>query len=106
MAKNQTYKAFVARPTHILDLNGELLDGAHVLASLASEVRDISSYATYVVRNDEGLGGELARVTAAQPTAAGRRAGVTMPDFLVSGRSRKEMLVQHRVVTMRPFASR
>ena len=102
MAKNQTYKAFVARPTHILDLNGELLDGAHVLASLASEVRDISSYATYVVRNDEGLGDELARITAVQPAVAGRRAGVTMHDFLVSGksgRSRKEMLVQHRVVT-------
>ena len=102
LAKNQTYKAFVARPTHILDLNGELLDGAHVLASLVSEVRDISSYATYVVRNDEALGDELERVAVAQPTTAGRRAGVTMPDFLVSGksgRSRKEMLVQHRVVT-------
>ena len=102
MAKNQTYKAFVARPTHILDLNGELLDGAHVLASLASEVRDISAYATYVVRNDVELGDELARVTATTPAEAGRRAGVTMPDFLVSGksgRSRKEMLVQHRVVT-------
>ena len=102
MAKNQTYKAFVARPTHVLDLNGELLDGAHVLASLASEVLDISSYATYVVRNDEALGDELERVAVAQPTTAGRRAGVTMPDFLVSGksgRSRKEMLVHHRVVT-------
>ena len=102
LAKNQTYKAFVARPTHILDLNGELLDGAHVLASLVSEVLDISSYATYVVRNDEALGDELERVAVAQPTTAGRRAGVTMPDFLVSGksgRSRKEMLVQHRVVT-------
>ena len=102
LAKNQTYRAFASRPTHVLDLNGELLDCARVLVSLASEVRDISSYATYVVRNDEGLGDELARVTAAQPAAAGRRAGVTMPDFLVSGksgRSRKEMLVQHRVVT-------
>ena len=102
MAKNQTYKAFVARPTHILDLNGELLDGAHVLASLASEVRDISGYATYVVRNDEALGGELARVTATAPAEAGRQAGVTMPDFLAtgkSGRSRKEKLVQHNVVT-------
>ena len=102
MAKNQTCKAFVARPTHILDLNGELLDGAHVLASLASEVRDISSYATYVVRNDEDLVDELDRVAVTQPAVAGRRAGVTMPDFLVSGksgRSRKEMLVQHRVVT-------
>ena len=101
MAKNQTYRAFVARPSHVLDLNGELLD-TRVLARLASEVRDISAYATYVVRNDEALGAELARVAAAQPTTAGRRAGVTMPDFLVSGksgRSRKEMLVQHRVVT-------
>ena len=102
LAKNQTYRAFTARPSHVLDLNGELLDGAHVLASLASEVLDISSYATYVVRNDEELGDELERVAVAQPTTAGRRAGVTMPDFLASGksgRSRKEMLVQHRVVT-------
>ena len=70
--------------------------------SLASEVRDISAYATYVVRSDEALGDELARVAATQPTMAGRRAGVTMPDFLASGRtgrSRKEMLVQYRVVT-------
>ena len=102
LAKNQTYRAFAARPSHVLDLNGELLDSAHVLVSLASEVRDISAYATFVVRNDVELGDELARVAAAQPTTAGRRAGVTMPDFLVSGksgRSRKEMLVQHRVVT-------
>ena len=102
LAKNQTYRAFVARPSHVLDLNGELLDGTRVLVRLASEVRDISGYATYVVRNDEALGDELARVTAVQPAAAGRRAGVTMPDFLVtgkSGRSRKERLVQHNVVT-------
>ena len=102
MAKNQTYRAFVARPTHILDLSGELLDSASVLAGLASEVRDISAYATYVVRNDEALGGELARVTASAPSEAGRQAGVTMPDFLAtgrSGRSRKEKLVQHNVVT-------
>ena len=102
MAKNQTYRAFVARPAHVLDLNGELLDSASVLVSLASEVRDISGYATFVVRNDVEFGDELARVAATQPTTAGRRAGVTMPDFLVSGksgRSRKEMLVQHRVVT-------
>ena len=101
LAKNQTYRAFAARPSHVLDLNGELLD-TRVLASLASEVRDISAYATFVVRNDVELGDELARVAATQPTTAGRRAGVTMPDFLVSGksgRSRKEMLVQHRVVT-------
>ena len=102
MAKNQTYRAFVARPSHVLGLDGELLDGARVLVSLASEVRDISAYATFVVRNDVELGDELARAAATQPTTAGRRAGVTMPDFLVSGksgRSRKEMLVQHRVVT-------
>lgn len=102
MAKTQTYRAFVACPSHVLDLNGEILDGAPVLASLASEVRDISGYATYVVRNDEALGGELARVTATAPAEAGRQAGVTLPDFLVSGksgRSRKEKLVQYNVVT-------
>ena len=101
MAKNQTYKAFAARPSHVLDLNGELLDSARVLVSLASEARDISAYATFVVRNDVELGDELARVAATQPTTAGRQAGVTMPDFLVSGksgRSRKEKLVQHNVV--------
>ena len=102
MAKNQAYRAFVARPVHVLDLNGELLDSVPVLASLASEVRDISAYATYVVRNDEVLGDELSRVTATQPATAGRRAGVAMPDFLVSGksgRSRKEWLVQYNAVT-------
>lgn len=102
MAKNQTYRAFAARPSHVLDLNGELLDGARVLVSLASEVRDVSAYATYVVRNDEALADELARITAVQPAEAGRQAGVTMPDFLAtgkSGRSRKEKLVQYNVVT-------
>ena len=102
MAKDQTYRAFVARPAHALDLNGEVLDGSSVMASLASEVRDVSSYATFVVRNDESLGGELARVTATAPAVAGRRAGVTMPDFLVSGksgRSRKEWLMRYNVVT-------
>ena len=102
MAKGKTYRAFVARPSHVLGLDGELLDREAVMAGLVSEVRDISGYATFVVRNDEGVGSELARVAAAQPTTAGRRAGVAMPDFLVSGksgRSRKEMLVQHRVVT-------
>jgi transposase len=101
LAKNQTYRAFVARPTHILDLNGELLDGARVLAGLVSEVRDISAYATYVVRNDEALGDELARVTATAPAVAGCGAGVVMPDFLASGRtgrSRKERLIQYNVV--------
>ena len=101
MAKNQAYRAFVARPAHVLDLNGELLDGAPVLASLASEVRDVSAYATYVVRNDEALGAELALVTATAPAEAGRQAGVTVPDFLVSGksgRSRKEKLFQYNVV--------
>ena len=67
MAKNQTYRAFVARPSHVLDLNGELLDSALVLAGLASEVRDVSSYATYVVRNDEAVGDELERVTTPTP---------------------------------------
>ena len=101
MAKNQTYKAFIARTSHVLDLNGELLDDTCVLASLACEVRDVSAYATYLVRNDEALGDELASVTATAPAEAGRQAGVTMHDFLASGksgRSRKEKLVQHNVV--------
>ena len=102
MAKNQTYKAFTARPSHVLDLNGELLDSAPVLDQLVSEIQGISGYATFVVRNDTMLGSDLEQVTATQPATAGRRAGVTMPDFLVtgkSGRSRKEFLVQHRAVT-------
>ena len=101
MAKNQTYRAFVARPSYTIDLGGELLDSAAVLASLASEVRDISAYATYAVRNDEVLWDELRTVTATAPSEAGRQAGVTMPDLLVvgkSGRSRKEKMVQHNVV--------
>lgn len=102
MAKNQTYRAFVARPSYVLSVGGELLDSESVMGLLASEVRDVSSYATYVVRNDTVLGAELARTTVTFPAEAGRQAGVTMPDFLASGRtgrSRKEMLVRHRVVT-------
>ena len=110
MAKNKTYKAFTARPSYILDLNGELLDSTTVLSKLASEVQGISAYATFVVRNDMRLGSALALVTVTQPAVAGRRAGVTMPRFFVededgkpiagkSGRSRKEALIQHRVVT-------
>lgn len=110
MAKNQTYRAFTARPSHVLDLNGVLLDSSLVLAQLASEVQGISGYATFVVRNDTALGSGLAQAGAIQPAVAGRRAGVTMPKFFVededgkpiagkSGRSRKEALIQHRVVT-------
>ena len=101
MAKNRTYRSFVARPSHVLNMDGELFDSGSILGHLASEVRDISSYATYVVRNDEALGDELARATAISPADAGRQAGVTMPDFLVSGkrgRSRKAKLVQYNVV--------
>ena len=121
MAKNQTYKAFTVRPSHVLDLNGVLLDSAPIMAELASEVRDISAYATYVARNDAELGLELAKITVSQPAEAGRQAGITMPDFLVpnkkdengkplkdesgksakvkTGRSRKEKLIQHNAVT-------
>jgi len=52
LAKNKTYRAFTARPSHVLGLNGEALDSAPVLAQLASEVQGISGYATFVVRND------------------------------------------------------
>ena len=89
MAKNQTYKAFVARPTHILNLDGELLDSAPVMAELASEIRSISAYATYVTRNDTQLEAGLAMAGAIQPAVAGRRAGVAMPEFLASGRTGK-----------------
>lgn len=102
MAKNQTYKAFVARPTHILNLDGELLDSAPVMAELASEIRSISAYATYVTRNDTQLEAGLAMAGAIQPAVAGRRAGVAMPEFLASGRtgkSRKEWLIRYNVVT-------
>ena len=101
MAKNKTYRAFVARPSYVLSVGGELLDSESTLGRLASEVRDVSSYATYIVRNDTSLGAELARTTVTFPAEAGRQAGVTMPDFLASGRtgrSRKEMLVRHNVV--------
>ena len=102
MAKNQTYRAFTARPSHVLDLNGELLDATAIMTELTSEIQGISAYATYVVRNDIKLRSELANVSAVQPAVAGRRAGVTMPDFLATGRtgnSRKERLFRHRVVT-------
>jgi len=110
LGKNQTYRAFTVRPSHVLGLNGEVLDSAPVLAKLTSEIRGISGYATFVARNDLKLGPELAQAGAVQPTTAGRRAGVTMPRFFVededgkpiagkSGRSRKEYLIQHRVVT-------
>lgn len=62
MTKNQTYKAFSVRPSHVMDLNGEILDSAPILSQLASEVRGISAYATYVVRNDVALGERLALV--------------------------------------------
>ena len=117
MAKNQTYKAFSVRPSYIMDLNGELLDSASVLSQLAAEVRGISAYATYTVRNDVKLAADLAQVTVSQPATAGRRAGVNIPSELVvkgefhrnkagqlveekvAGRSRKEWLFRHRVVT-------
>lgn len=122
MTKKQTYKAFTVRPTHVMDLNGVLLDSTSVLRQLAAEVRDISAYATYVARNDTVLGVELAEITVSQPAEAGRLAGIKIPDFLVpdkkdeagkplkdkkagkpvkvkTGRSRKEKLIQHNAVT-------
>jgi hypothetical protein len=102
-------------------LDGEVLDTELIMAELASEVRSLSAYATYTVRNDKILGTELAQVTTIAPAEAGRQAGVAMPDFLVpdkkdengeplkdkngepiklkTGRSRKERLFRHRVVT-------
>ena len=121
MGKNQTYKAFTARPSQVMDLNGVLLDSAPIMAELASEVRGISGYSTFVARNDTVLGVELAKITVPQPAEAGRLAGIKIPDFLVpdkkdeegkplkdksgksvkvkTGRSRKEKLIQHNAVT-------
>lgn len=70
LAKNQAYKAFAVRPSRVLDLNGEVLDAAPVMAELTSEVRGISGYATYVVRNDVKFGSELANVDVVQPAVA------------------------------------
>ena len=39
LGKNQTYRAFTVRPSHVLGLNGEVLEGAPVLAKLTSEIR-------------------------------------------------------------------
>ena len=121
MAKNQTYKAFTARPTHVMDLNGTLLDSATILSQLVTEVQGISAYATFIARNDTELEDGLARATAIQAATAGRQAGITMPEFLAAdkkdkngeplkdergepiksktGRSRKEWLVRHNAVT-------
>lgn len=121
MAKNQTHRAFTAHPIYVSDLNGELLDSAPVLTQLASEVRDISVYSTFVARNDTVLGVELAKIAVPQPAEAGRLVGVKIPDFLVpdkkdedgkplkdkngepikikTGKSRKEKLIQYNTVT-------
>ena len=101
MAKNQTYRAFAARPTRVLDLDGEPLNGSIVMDGLASEIRDISGYATFVVCNDSVLGERLESIAVSQPAEAGRQAGITLPGFMVagSGRSRKEKLLQYNVVT-------
>ena len=101
LAKNQTYKAFTARPFRVMDLDGELLDSGTVMPLLASEVQGVAGYATFVVRNDTALGEQLALTNASSPAEAGRQAGVVLPDFLVTGRtgrSRKEKLVQYNVV--------
>lgn len=90
------------RPSYILSLDGELLDGAPIMGELTSEIRGVSAYATYVVRNDTMLEAGLGQAGTVQPAVAGRRAGVTMPEFLEAGRtgkSRKEWLVRYNVVT-------
>ena len=104
LGKNQTCRAFSARPSYVLDLTGELLDEVSIMARLASEICDISAYATFVVRNDTALGVMLENIAVSVPADAGRRAGVTLPSFLSTGRigrSRKEKLVQYNAVTSR-----
>ena len=90
------------RPSYILSLDGELLDSAPIMGELTYEIRGISAYATYVVRNDTMLEAGLAQAGTVQPAVAGRQAGITMPEFLEAGRtgkSRKEWLVRYNVVT-------
>ena len=110
MARNQTYRAFVAHPTHVLDLDGELLDASSIMAELVAEVQGISGYATFVVRNDVTLKSRLAQITVSAPAEAGRQAGITMPNFFLededgepivgtAGKSRKEKLLQYNAVT-------
>lgn len=122
MVKSQTYKAFTVRPSHVMDLNGVLLDSDPILSQLVTEVQGISAYATFIARNDTELEAGLARATAVQAATAGRQAGITMPEFLAAdkkdengepvkdkktgvpiksktGRSRKEWLVRHNAVT-------
>ena len=110
MARNQTYRAFVAHPTHVLDLDGELLDTSSIMAELVAEVQGISGYATFVVRNDITLKSRLAQITVSAPAEAGRQAGITMPNFFLededgepivgtAGKSRKEKLLQYNAVT-------
>ena len=91
MAKNQTYKAFTARLNHVLDLNGELLDNMSIMSEFASEVRGISACATFIVRNDIKLEAGLAQAGAVQPAVAGRRAGVTIPDVLITDAAGKPL---------------
>lgn len=55
MTQSQTYKALLARPSHVLDPSGEMLDGATVMPEPASETRDTSSYAIHTVRNEMRL---------------------------------------------------
>ena len=109
MARNQTYRAFVAHPTHVLDLDGELLDTPSIMAELVAEVQGISGYATFVVRNDVTLKSRLAQITVSAPAEAGRQAGITMPNFFLededgepiagtAGKSRKEKLLQYNAV--------
>ena len=96
LAKNQTYKAFTARPTHVMDLNGELLDSAPLMDELAAEVRGISAYATFIARNDTELEDGLARATAVQAATAGRQAGITMPEFMAADKKRREWRTTRR----------
>ena len=102
MTKNRTYRAFAAHPIMVMNLDGEILEPSAILVRLTSEVRDISSYATFVVRNDIMLGERLDSIPASRPDVAGGLAGIRLPDFMVNGRagrSRKERLLQHSVVT-------
>lgn len=99
----KTYKAFVAVPSFVLNKNGEIQDTDKVLNDFADDVRTISDYANFVVRNDELLLDELESVShIKQPAFAGRTLGLNLPEFLKSrgtGESRREELFRYNVVS-------
>lgn len=96
------YKSFTAAPLIACDMNGEILNLHTVLQELAHDVRDISSEADFVIRNDEKLLADVDVLShIKQPNTVGRLLGLTPCDQKArgTGESRRAMLFQHQVVS-------